>query len=252
MQQQVHFYNLQGEKLAGTIHWPDIPKQIGLVLGHCFTCSRHTGILRQIAKDASERSFSVLRFDFSGNGQSEGEFSASNYTKQISEMQSAVDYLHEQGVERIGLAGHSMGALISVLTASRNNAIEAVCAIAGRLSGMNAAHFLNNRQKETLRNTGKVHFESRGRKLLLTDTFFSDAAHFDLPGILKNLQSRLLVVHGETDEIIPVEEAYTARDFKGNGIELVVIPEADHMFSKAADREKVSQIAVDWFEKQME
>ena len=252
MQQQVRFYNLQGEKLAGTIHRPDTPKQIGLVLGHCFTCSRHTGILRQIAKDASERGFTVLRFDFSGNGQSEGEFSASNYTKQISEMQSAVDYLHEKGVERIGLAGHSMGALISVLTASRNNAIRAVCAIAGRLSGMNAAHFLNNHQKETLRTTGKVHFESRGRRLLMTDTFFSDAAQFNLPGILKNLQSRLLVVHGDTDEIIPVEEAYRARDLKGSGIDLVVIPEADHMFSKAADRENVSRIAVDWFETQME
>jgi len=250
VQQQVRFHNLQGENLAGTIHWPDQPNDIGIVLGHCFTCSRNTGILRQIARDAATRGITVLRFDFSGNGQSEGHFSSSTYSKQIAEMQTAVKYLTAKGVRRLGVAGHSMGALISVLTAGRSDVIQAVCAIAGRLSGVNAAHFLNQRQKATLNSTGAVTFQSRGRNLSLTDAFFSDADDFDLPEILKNLKSPLLVVHGEADEIIPVSEAYKARELKGSRVKLAIIPQADHMFSNAAHREAVSRIVVDWFEEQ--
>ena len=74
MQQQIQFENHLGERLSGTLHQPRQPRLGGIVAGHCFTCSRHTGILRQVCEDLSEAGFSVLRFDFSGNGQSQGRF----------------------------------------------------------------------------------------------------------------------------------------------------------------------------------
>ena len=249
VQQQVYFNNLQGEKLAATLHLPENSGECGIVLGHCFTCSRHTGILRQIAADAVQKQFTVIRFDFSGNGQSEGRFAASTYSKQISEMQLAAAYLKDRGIRRIGLAGHSMGALISVLTAARNGDFRAVCAIAGRLSGTEAAHFLAAPQRQQLAETGSVSFQSRGRELSLNDAFFNDASDYDLPHILSRLQTPLLIVHGQKDEIIPVSEAYAARDHVAGRVDLHILSEADHMFSNAADRQEVSRIVVEWFEK---
>ena len=88
MEQQIKFDNPQGETLVGTLHQPEQKAVGGVVAGHCFTCSRHTGILRRMCKDLGDAGFMVLRFDFSGNGQSEGEFAQSTFTKQITEMKA--------------------------------------------------------------------------------------------------------------------------------------------------------------------
>jgi putative redox protein len=74
LQQQIQFSNHYGEKLAGTFHLPTEDSRRGIILGHCFTCSRHTRILRDVSLALVEEGFKVLRFDFSGNGQSEGGF----------------------------------------------------------------------------------------------------------------------------------------------------------------------------------
>jgi putative redox protein len=248
MEQPVHFYNRQEEKLAGTLHLPDEPKGGGVVFGHCFTCSRHTQIIRHICSDLAAAGFVALRFDFSGNGQSEGDFAASTYSKQIAEVQKSVDLIVDQGADWIGLAGHSMGAVIAILTAARMNRVKAVCALAGRLSGLNATHFFNKDQLKELHDTGRVSFSSRGRPLQLSTAFFADAEQFNLPETLKTLKSPLLVVHGDHDEIVPVKDAYLAQELNPINSKLAIIPDADHMFSNHEHRLKISNLVVKWFE----
>ena len=88
MEQQIRFDNSMGEALAGTRHQP-VGLPVGAVIaGHCFTCSRHTGILRHICSDLCDAGFMALRFDFSGNGQSQGQFEQSTWSKQILEMEA--------------------------------------------------------------------------------------------------------------------------------------------------------------------
>jgi putative redox protein len=219
------------------------------VIGHCFTCSRHTRILKQISQELTRAGFWALRFDFSGNGQSEGEFEASSYSKHIGEMKTAAGFIAQQGVDWIGLAGHSMGAAIAVLTAGQTPTIKAVCSIAGRLSSTNALHFLNPANIEELGKTGCVTFSSRGRSLKLCDDFFSDADRHDLPVNVKKIASRLLIVHGDHDEIVPVNEVDLARGLDPSAIEIERIPGADHMFSDSTTRAEVSRLVADWFAK---
>jgi putative redox protein len=251
MEQPVHFYNHQGEKLAGTLHLPDRRDGCGVVFGHCFTCSRHTLIIRQACNELASEGVLALRFDFSGNGQSEGEFSASNYSKQIAEMQTAADVIAEKGARWIGLAGHSMGAVIAVLTAARTRSVKAVCTLAGRLSGLNATHFFGKKQLKELEDTGRVSFSSRGRSLQLSTEFFADANQYNLPETVKSLRTPLMVVHGDADEIIPVQDAYLAKTLNPEYTELVVIPGADHMFSAETHRSRTSKLVVKWFKEHL-
>jgi len=221
----------------------------GVVLGHCFTCSRHTGILRQICQDLTLAGCAALRFDFSGNGQSEGLFEQSTYSKQISEMRSAIAFLRKQGVDRIGLAGHSMGAVVALLAAAEMHDVEAVCCLAGRLTGMDPSRFLTKEQQQELQRSGRIHFTSRGRDLQLTRRFFSDTDQFDLPRIIRSLQTPLLIVHGDQDEIIPVDEAHRAYRLNSQYAKLEIIPAADHMFSSADQRRTIAAMIVQWFDK---
>ncbi len=248
MEELIYFNNEFGEKLAGTLHMPAKPGNYAVAVGHCFTCTRHTAILRHICDELAEEGFMALRFDFSGNGQSEGDFAASTYSKQISEMQTAITWLAEKDAFWIGLAGHSLGAVIALLSAAQQPKVKAVCTLAGRLSGLDALHFLSQNQRRELRDTGEVKFSSRGRALQLSKDFFADAEKYKLPEVVASLQIPLLVVHGDSDEIVPVQEAYQAKNINPANTQLDVIPQADHMFSVPEHRRQVSELVVDWFQ----
>lgn len=249
MQQQIQFPNDFGENLAGTFHVPSRESRCGIILGHCFTCSRYTRILHEISLTLVDKGFKVLRFDFSGNGQSEGDFSQSFYSKQIAEMKTAASFMSAEGVSWIGLAGHSMGAVVALLAAGEMDSVKAVCTLAAKASALITTHFLSQSQIQELQQTGRVHFISRGRNLELTKNFFVDAEKYDLSSILASLPQPLLVVHGDQDEIIPVEDAYKLHQYKPVNTDLAIIPGADHMFSQDTHRRKVAELVVEWFKR---
>ena len=247
LQQQIHFLNLSGEKLEGTFHVPAKNSRHGIILGHCFTCSRHTRILRDLSLALMDEGFKVLRFDFSGNGQSEGNFSESLYSKQVDDIKTAASFMSAQGVSWIGVAGHSMGAMVALLAASQMDNIKAVCTLAAKASALQSFHFLSQDQIDELQRNGRVNFISRGRNLELTEAFFADAAKYDLSAIMPSLPQPLMVVHGDMDEIIPVENAYRLHQYKSANTELAIIAGADHMFSQDEHRQEVAQRVAKWF-----
>jgi pimeloyl-ACP methyl ester carboxylesterase len=250
LQQQIQFANHWGETLAGTFHVPAEDSRRGIILGHCFTCSRHTRILRDLSLALVEEQFKVLRFDFSGNGQSEGSFSESIYSKQISDMKVAASFMAAEGVSWFGLAGHSMGGMVALLAAVEMDIVRAVCTLASKASALHSTHFLNESQLHELQNTGRVHFISRNRNLELTNGFFTDAAKYQLSKILPSLVQPWLIVHGDQDEIIPVRDAYRLHEYKPADTDLAIIADADHMFSQDAQRQEVTELVVKWFRKQ--
>lgn len=246
----IHFENQDGEKLAGTLEMPEKPTNRAVVMGHCFTCSRHIRLLIDLSQDLARAGYMALRFDFSGNGQSEGDFARTSYSKHIGEMKQAVTMMGRKGAEWIGLAGHSMGAAVSLLTAVEMEEVKAVCTIGGRYSQLDPLHLFSEIQKRELKETGKVSFSSRGQPLELNQTFFQDAVRHDLSQAVESLNKPLLIVHGDRDDIIEVEAAYQGRDLKPSGIDLVIIEGADHMFMEKDHRRLVSDRVVDWFNRQ--
>ena len=247
MEQQIQFANHLGETLSGTLHQPEPSAIAAVVAGHCFTCSRHTGILRRICKRLCQAGFVALRFDFSGNGQSQGHFEQSTWSKQIMEMEAAVGHVQKNGVSWIGLAGHSLGAAIALLAAQRINAVSAVCRVAGRVSQTRPMHFLTPSQQQTLAQTGQVGFTSRGRQLTLNDDFFEDADRYDLKAATQALKIPQLVVHGDQDEVIPASEAHLAKAVNPEKVELAIVSGGDHMLSRSDHQQRVARTVTAWF-----
>lgn len=247
MEQQIQFENHLGEVLAGTLHQPEGRPLGAVIAGHCFTCSRHTGVLRRISSQLAAAGFMALRFDFSGNGQSQGLFEQSTWSKQIAEMEAAIAWTQRRGLAWIGLAGHSLGAAIALLTAQRQEAVAAVCRIAGRVSPTRPQHFLTPPQQKTLAEDGLVAFTSRGRQLALNREFFEDAGRHDLTEATRALKIPMLVVHGDRDEIIPVSEAHLSKAANPERVELEIVSGADHMLATPDHQEQVARKVCDWF-----
>lgn len=247
MEKPIQFDNHTGETLSGTLHQPERPPVGAVVAGHCFTCSRHTGVLRRICQALSDAGFMALRFDFSGNGQSQGRFERSTWSKQVREMETAIALMQEKGAAWIGLAGHSLGAAIALLAARQNPDVSAICRLAGRVSATRPLHFLTSNQHQVLERTGRVEFTSRGRQLTLDRQFFDDSQRHDLEAATRSLKVPMLVVHGDRDEIIPVSEAHLAKTINPGMVELVVVEGGDHMFASPDRQQQVARTVTTWF-----
>lgn len=243
--QSITFQNQSDETLSGTLHRPAASTGFGVVLGHCFTCSRHTRILIDLSNRLAELGFSILRFDFSGNGQSQGRFEASTYTKQVGEMNTAIDFMKQNEADRILIGGHSMGGMVSLFTAAQRKDIAGVIALATGASPLHPDRLLNDDQKGTLSDTGRVDFSSRGRALMLTQAFFDDAAQYNVKEVMAGIQCPALVVLAANDDITDPEPVKAILDGLPH-IDLFEVAGADHMFSHAQSRQAALDYLSQW------
>jgi uncharacterized protein len=243
---QIRFDNHLGEKLAGTLDEPGHLTGKGLVLGHCFTCSRHTRILSDLSRDMAAEGYTALRFDFSGNGQSEGDFEKSTYSKQIRELQCAVNHLQAKGVSEIILAGHSMGGTVALLAAAQTKGITGAIALSVGIALLDSERVLSKNGQEILVEKGEVAFLSRGRNLTLTTEFFNDAAGYDLVGSIAKITCPVLLIYGGRDRMIDPDSGRVLKSARPSGIEVFTVPEADHMFVEDRHRETVIDHVVKW------
>ena len=104
-ERRVEFCNGRGEKLVGTL--VEAPTAKTVVLCHGYSDNRDTAILQAFAQRIDEIPLSSFRFDFSGNGESEGTFEYGNYWEEVEDIRSAVEYLRTENREIHALIGPS-------------------------------------------------------------------------------------------------------------------------------------------------
>ncbi len=244
--QPVSFTNHLQERLSGTLHRPVSANGFGFVLGHCFTCSRHTRILVDLGNALTDLGVCVLRFDFSGNGQSEGRFEASTYSKQVEEMTVAVDFMKQNGSDHILIGGHSMGGMVSLFTAAHNDDIRGVIALSVSAAPLHPDRLLTDAQKNKLDGSGSVIFSSRGRDLVLTKDFFNDAAGYDVRAMMLQIKCPVLLFLGTQDTVMDPKSAKSVFKNGNPDSEVFEVDGADHMFSNSDHRRVITAYAAQW------
>ena len=180
-----------------------------------------------LGEGLSRAGFDALRFSFAGNGASEGDFGASCPTKEAGDLGSVIDALGDRDVVYVG---HSMGAAVGVLRASRDERIRALVSLAGMVE---TAAFVERKFAELV----------PGRDVMWDkpDCPLSQAFVDDMRGIgsVEGLAARVkvpwLLVHGTADPVVPLEESERIRERAGGSAQLVLLEGVDHVFTGAID-----------------
>lgn len=81
------------------------------VFAHCFSCSKDIFAARKISRELARRGIGVLRFDFTGLGESEGEFAHANFTSNVEDLVLAAGWLKDHHGPADLLVGHSLAGL---------------------------------------------------------------------------------------------------------------------------------------------
>lgn len=105
----LRFVGSQGHELAGILHRPDGPTKGAVLMAHCFTCSKDLHTMTRLAKGLAEAGYAAFRFDFTGRGESDGDFSTKTVSGNVSDLVRAATTLIEQGFGPCTLIGHSLG-----------------------------------------------------------------------------------------------------------------------------------------------
>lgn len=108
---KIDFQNDKGETISARLDFPRDQKPLAYVLfAHCFTCNKNLVPVTNISRQLTEQGFAVFRFDFTGLGESEGDFENTNFSSNIQDLISAAEYMENEYEAPSLIIGHSLGA----------------------------------------------------------------------------------------------------------------------------------------------
>lgn len=219
-----------GLELAGVIHRPTGTAAAGVVICHGMLSNKDSSKHIAIAEGLADRGLCALRFDFQGRGDSPGDLMELSFTRQVDEALAALACLRvATGLDRFGLVGSSMGGAVGVLVASRaEQALSALVTMAtvGRTDRMGL---------RIVGEKGLAVWERKGF-LRLNDepvgwSLVEDGRRHNLPERAAQVRCPWLILHGERDEIVPLDDARALQAVAGETARFEVLSDADHRFS---------------------
>jgi putative redox protein len=247
MRRNIQFKNAAGILLSGAIELPAGHVRAVALFAHCFTCTAASHGARRVSLALAEKGIATLRFDFTGLGNSEGDFANSHFGANVADLVAAADFLRgDIGAPSI-LVGHSLGGAAVIAAAARIPESTAVVTIG---APFDPAHVL----KEIGGDIGAVHTQGSGevsiggRPFRIGRDFLASVEGQDQADRLAHLKRALLVLHAATDETVGVENARAIFDAAKHPKSFVALDGADHLLTDATRASYAAAIIAAWVE----
>lgn len=244
--ERVQFTNDEGESLAAILDSPESGETRACALfAHCFTCSKDLRAVRAISKALADEGIAVLRFDFTGLGESEGEFEDSNFSSNVSDIVAAARFLADQQTGPSILIGHSLGGAAVLRAAEQIDSVKAVATIGAPADPEHVTHLLSSSENE-IEESGEAEVTLAGRKFKFKKQFLDDLRDGSIEACVSGLNRALMIFHSPVDEIVPVENAAILYKLARHPKSFVSLDNADHLLTNTRDAEYVGRVLAAW------
>ncbi len=241
---KVSVQNTHGERLVGieTLPGNGQGKYPAIILVHGFHVTKEEGgMFDELAGHLASADFFVYRFDFSGCGESDGNYSETSLSKLRDDLKSIVEFVKSQDkVEWVGIHAQSFGTPATValtpelkaliLMGSLSHPKEILSALFDK--GYNP-HGISERKR------------SRGRITKVKPQFWKDFENHALLESIQHISCPILFIHGENDTTVPLSEMESYFEAAHEPKEKLILKGADH--GLRPKRKEMYQASVDWF-----
>ncbi|MEM9375855.1 MAG: bifunctional alpha/beta hydrolase/OsmC family protein [Pseudomonadota bacterium] len=243
--ERVEFTNAKGETLSGVLEKPDAPPSTWAIFAHCFTCSKKSLAASRIARGLAQRGIGVLRFDFTGLGESEGAFATSGFSSNVSDLITAANWMSASGRQPSLLVGHSLGGAAVLVAAAQLHQIKAVATIG---APADAAHVIHQFQEHVpeIEAAGRAKVHLGGRPFELSKDFLDDLRTASVTGAVQTLRKPFLILHAPGDEIVSIDNATNLFVAAKHPKSFVSLDRADHLLTRKPDAAFVSDLIASW------
>lgn len=240
------FKNREGQTLSARLELPiDQHPHNFVIFAHCFTCSKNLIAIRNIAQELVKEGFGVLRFDFTGLGESEGEFADTNFSGNVNDLEDAAIFLKEKYESPTLIIGHSLGGTAALFAAERISSIKAVVTINSPGDPEHVQNLIQD-DLEEIKKTGKARVNIGGRDFTIKEQFIEDLKNHPLKEVVQNFKKSLLILHSPQDQIVEIKNAQNLFIAARHPKSFISLDGMDHMLSGQENSHYVGKVISGW------
>ncbi len=244
--EKVEFAGSDGQLLAGRIDLPLMGEPLAYALyANCFTCHKNLRAVGRIAETLAHHGIAMLRFDFTGLGDSEGDFSETNFSTSVEDLLHAAEFLKaDYGAPEL-LIGHSLGGAISIAAASAIESVRAVVTLAAPVTPKHIERHIAA-DLATIEAEGEAQVVLAGRMFTFRQQLIDDIEGTRIDEAIANLGRPLLVIHSPTDNVVGIENAAEILDLARHPKSFISLDGADHLITVDDDARYVAEVIASW------
>ncbi len=243
------FANRFDHKLSARLDLPVDGRPLAYaIFAHCFTCTKNLKAVGNISRALNRAGIAVMRFDFTGLGESEGDFADTNFTTNVSDLVDAADFLAAEYQAPEILIGHSLGGAAVLQAAARMESAKAVAVIG---APANADHVLNHMADayDTIKARGEAEVRLAGRPFKIKKQFIDDLESHKMADVIARLKRALMILHSPIDQTVGIENAAAIFKAAKHPKSFISLDQSDHLLSRSADSEYAGTIIAAWARK---
>jgi len=244
--EKIEFKNNDGELLSARLDFPLESKPHSFaIFAHCFTCSKNLPTVKNIARSLNQNGIAVLRFDFTGLGDSEGEFENTNFSSNVEDLVLAAQYLEQNYQAPSLLVGHSLGGAAVYFAAKELPSIKAIASIGAPSNPKHVAHLFKDNLC-IIEEKGIAELKIGGRPFTIKKQFLDDLETKEMKEVLSPLRKAILVLHSPQDDIVGIENAAEIYAAAHHPKSFVTLDGADHLLSNKVDSLYAGNVIANW------
>ena len=241
------FAGSAGFHLDARLELPAEPPRAWAIASHCFTCTKDTITIFRISRMLAEQGIAVLRFDFTGLGNSEGDFALSNFTSDVADIHAAAEFLRNNYEAPALLIGHSLGGTAMLEAATELDSVRAVVTIASPSQPDHVLHHFGHAL--TMLEQGiAASIEVAGQHYDIEPQFIEDLRRYDMQQHLASLDKPVLIFKILHDALVDGKNADEIAAWTKGPSRIVTLDKADHLLTDRDDAAFVANEIVQWFD----
>lgn len=241
------FTGNNGHRLDARLELPLEETKAFIIFSHCFTCTKDIITAYRSSRILAKHGYAVLRFDFSGLGDSEGDFANCNFSTSVEDINGAIDYLTDNYSAPSILIGHSLGGTSSLASAINNDCITKIITIASPSQPAHVLHHFGNALHQ-LEQDIPASIAVAGTSYDINPQFVNDVRAWDMSVQLQQLNKSVLIFNVENDAVVGAKNANELQQWIAGETLLIDLHDTDHILSsKQANAIMVEKMIV-WIE----
>ena len=221
------------------------------LFAHCFTCSKNLLAVGHISQALTAQNMAVLRFDFTGLGQSEGEFANTNFSSNVEDLLDAAAYLEEHYQAPQILIGHSLGGAAVLMAGSLLDYIKVVATVGAPAEPSHVKRQFGVKV-DAIEESGEAQVKLAGREFTIKRQFLEDLEKNRLADDIPNLKAALLVMHSPQDETVDIDNATKIYLAAKHPRSFISLDGANHLLTREEDAVYVGQMIVAYASRYLE
>ena len=244
LEEKISFSSSGAKTIVGILHHPAAESPRGtIILCHGMDSSKNSDKLVALGRDLAVHGFLTLRFDFAYVGESSEKFENITYSGEVEDLRAACSFIRDRYSGKIGILGSSMGGTVALLFAAEDRGIAALVTIAAPVHPEAfPRRVLSPYALQKWRARGFTFYNGQRLNLALLE----DLETINVVESARKIACPLLIIHGDKDEVVPVEEAHELNACISGKKKLLILKGTDHRLSNPLIMQQAFTEALGW------